>query len=102
MPKSVRTQPIELIPELLRDRREGLGLRQRDLALRIGQSQAKISRVERGVHRLDVVELSAWLMALDISFLSFMKQLDTRLKQRPDQVFRPKKVAAGTKAARRQ
>jgi len=63
-------------------------MRQADLAELLGQTQATISRVERGERRLDVVELRAWLTALDISFVSFVKQLDARLSQRPEQLLR--------------
>ncbi len=82
MPKSLRTQQNEVFLALLRDRREALGLRQADLAERLGQTQATVSRVETGETRLDIIELRAWLQALNMSFLAFMKQLDIKLDDR--------------------
>jgi transcriptional regulator with XRE-family HTH domain len=82
MSKSIRTQQNEVFLALLRDRREALGLRQADLAERLGQTQATVSRVETGETRLDIIELRTWLRALNVSFLAFMKQLDTKLDDR--------------------
>jgi len=82
MSKSIRTQQNEVFLALLRDRREALGLRQADLAERLGQTQATVSRVETGETRLDIIELRTWLQALNVSFLAFMKQLDTKLDDR--------------------
>jgi transcriptional regulator with XRE-family HTH domain len=86
MPNPLRTQQNEVFLALLRDRRQSLGLRQADLAVRLGQTQATVSRVETGETRLDVIELRHWLLALNVSFLAFMKQLDARLN---DQNFNP-------------
>jgi transcriptional regulator with XRE-family HTH domain len=83
MPNPLRTHQNEVFLALLRDRRESLGLRQADLALRLGQTQATVSRVETGETRLDVIELRQWLKALNVSFLAFMKQLDARLNDQP-------------------
>lgn len=68
-----------ILLDLLRNRRESLRLRQTDLALRLGRDQATISKVERGERRLDVIELRAWLAALELDFLDFMVELDQRL-----------------------
>jgi transcriptional regulator with XRE-family HTH domain len=83
MPNPLRTHQNEVFLALLRDRRESLGLRQSDLAVRLGQAQATVSRVETGETRLDVIELRHWLNALNVSFLAFMKQLDARLSDQP-------------------
>jgi ribosome-binding protein aMBF1 (putative translation factor) len=80
MYKSLHTRHNELFLSLLRDRREALGMRQADLAERLGQSQTIVSRVENGERRLDVIELRAWLRALKLGFLPFMKALDARLR----------------------
>ena len=78
------TKHHDVVLSLLRDRREALGIRQTDLAQKLGQTQAMISRVETGERRLDIVELRAWLSALDVSFLPFMKTLDLKLRNLPD------------------
>lgn len=38
-----------------------------------------VSKVERGVRRLDMVELRLWLQALGASFPDFCQRLDARL-----------------------
>ena len=74
MVKLLYTQHNEVFLALLRDRRETLGLRQADLAERIGQSQANVSRAEAGERPLGVVELRAWLEVLKLEFLPFMER----------------------------
>jgi transcriptional regulator with XRE-family HTH domain len=82
MLKSLRTHQNKIFLAELRDRREALGLRQADLAERLGESQVTISRVENGERRLDVIELRAWLRALRIGFVPFLRQLDRKLNER--------------------
>ena len=84
MIKSLHSKHNDVILALLRDRREALGIRQADLAHRLGQTQAMVSRVETGERRLDIIELRAWLSALELGFLPFMKALDERLRSLPD------------------
>jgi transcriptional regulator with XRE-family HTH domain len=81
MLKSLHTRHNVIFLSLLRDRREALGLRQADIAFKLGQTQAMVSRVETGERRLDVIELRAWLKALELDFLAFMKTLDTKLRE---------------------
>ena len=58
-----------------------MGMRQADLAEKIGQTQAMVSRVERGERRLDVIELRVWINALDLKLVTFMRRLDDRLRE---------------------
>ncbi len=90
MLKSLHSRHSQIFLELLRTRREALRLRQLDLAQRLGRSQATVSKVESGVHRLDIIELRAWLGALDVDFVAFVGELDERLQthQVPDARFR--------------
>jgi len=78
------TKHHDVVLSLLRDRREALGIRQADLAHKLGQTQAMVSRVETGERRLDIIELRAWLSALEVGFLPFMKKLDLKLRNLPD------------------
>jgi transcriptional regulator with XRE-family HTH domain len=80
MLKSLHTHQNEIFLTMLRHSREAQRLRQLDLAVRLGRGQAIISRAERGVRRLDVIELRAWLQALEIDFRTFMVELDERLQ----------------------
>jgi len=83
MLKSLHSRHNDVLRDLLRSRRELQRLRQLDLATRLGRGQATVSKVERGTRRLDVVELRAWLNALDIDFVEFVRELDQRLKVNP-------------------
>jgi hypothetical protein len=42
--------------------------------------QVAIEAVLSGVRRLDIIELRAWLAALEVDFLDFMGELDRRLE----------------------
>ena len=83
MLKSLNSHHNEVFLSLLRDRREAIGLPQSELAQKLGQTQATVSRVETGERRLDVIELRAWLRALEVDFIGFMKILDSRLRDTP-------------------
>ncbi len=100
MLKSLRTQQNKIFLAALRDRREALGLRQADLAERLGETQATVSRVENGERRLDVIELRAWLRALRVGFVPFLRQLDRKLNDRAFPDFRIPKAAPTKRASR--
>jgi len=90
MVKSLHSRQNEVLLRLLRRRRQSINLRQADLALRIGRGQATVSKVESGARRLDVIELRAWLSALEMDFVSFVDELDKQLQGQPsvDATFR--------------
>ena len=83
MVKSLYSRHNEIFLELLRDSRESVRLRQADLADRLGRAQAIVSKAESGERRLDVIELRAWLLALEVDFVSFIHELDRRLQAHP-------------------
>ena len=96
MLKSLYTRQNDIFLTMLRQRREAQRLRQLDLAARLGRGQAIVSRAERGVRRLDVIELRAWLQALEIDFRTFMVELDERLQglDPPHAKFRARRAPA--------
>lgn len=100
MLKSLRTQQNKIFLAALRDRREALGLRQADLAERLGESQTTVSRVENGERRLDVIELRTWLRALRVGFVPFLRQLDRTLNDRSFPEFRDAKSATPRRSTR--
>jgi len=83
MLKTLHTRQNEVLLLLLRRSRQGKRLRQADLAVRLGRGQSMVSKIERGVRRLDVIELRAWLTALEIDFLAFMAELSRNLDTVP-------------------
>ena len=96
MRKSLHTKQNDVFLTLLKDSRQAIPLRQADLAIRLGHAQATVSKVERGERRLDVIELRAWLSALEVDFLTFMHRLDDGLAGVPASDGHPRRVANGT------
>jgi transcriptional regulator with XRE-family HTH domain len=79
MSKPLHTAAYSLFIEELRAARERVGVSQKELAARIGEDQTFVSKCERGVRRLDVVELKRWTDALGVGLIDFVKLLDHRL-----------------------
>jgi transcriptional regulator with XRE-family HTH domain len=76
MGNPVYEETYALLCALLRAARKNAGFTQIELAEILREPQQYVSRVEKGERRLDVVELCAWCMALDISASEFIKQID--------------------------
>jgi len=61
---------------LLRRCRLEAGLRQADLARRLGQPQSFVSKYETGERRIDVSELREICLALEIPLSEFVRRLE--------------------------
>lgn len=79
MAKTLHTRHNEIFLKKLQLARTDRGLRQADLADRLGRDQGLVSRVESGERRLDVIELRDWLLALEIDFIEFLGELHAEL-----------------------
>lgn len=79
MNKTLYSEQQQLFLTHLKDVRQQAKLSQIELAARLGMQQSDISKCERGVRRLDVIELRSWLEALGLSFAIFAAELDARL-----------------------
>lgn len=64
---------------LLRQARQEAGLRQADLAMRLGVPQSYVSKYETGERRLDALELRRVCLALGTSLTAFAQRLEERL-----------------------
>ena len=62
---------------LLRAARQEAGMRQVDLADRLGQPQSYVSKYESGERRLDILELRQICNALGISLEAFIRRLES-------------------------
>ena len=69
---------------LLKDLRRKAGVRQNDLAERLGAPQSFVSKYETGERRLDVEEVQAICKALGLSFVDFALAL-TKRQERSDE-----------------
>ena len=74
-----RTQDSSRLGEqarkLLRKIREESGLKQADVAVRLGEAQSFVSKYEMGERRLDLELLERICSALEIDLLDFIRQL---------------------------
>jgi len=64
MRKSVYTRESDILCRTLADARQESGLRQSELADRLGRDQSVISNIERGQRRVDVVEFYLYAKAM--------------------------------------
>jgi transcriptional regulator with XRE-family HTH domain len=55
------------------------GLNQGDLARILGETQSWVSKCERGEHRLDVMELRTFCMAMGTPLVEFIQRLENAL-----------------------
>ena len=79
MQKNLHTRDHQLLLELLIELRNAAQQTQVGLAEKLAWEQTHISRVERGVRRLDVLELRRWVNALGLSMPEFIDKLEQRL-----------------------
>jgi transcriptional regulator with XRE-family HTH domain len=79
MQKSIHSSAYKHFLQELRRARLEAGLTQEQLALALDEDQTLVSKVERGVRRMDVVELHQWVAALGLPLLAFVERLDDRL-----------------------
>jgi len=56
--------------------RKDAGLTQEQVAKKIGWQQTDVSKVERGVRRLDVIEFLAFARAIGLDVPSFIRSLE--------------------------
>lgn len=80
MQKNLHTQDQLLLRELLIEVRTAAKLTQVELAEKLQWEQTHVSRVERGVRRLDVLELRRWVGAMGMSLPVFIDKFEQRLE----------------------
>lgn len=74
MQKSLNTKNHKALLKLLRTVREAAGLRQIDVANRLGQPQSFVSKYESGERRLDLLELERVCEACDIRLINLVER----------------------------
>lgn len=78
--KSIYSKEYPILIALLREVRDKAQLTQKQVALRAGVSQPYVSAVERGLLRLDTLQLRAWLKVCDSNLGKFGRELEKRLE----------------------
>lgn len=79
--KSIFTTHQEKLQELLRQVRIEAGLRQIDLAKRLGQPQSFVSKYESGERRLDLVEIRQICKVARLSLQEFVRRFERTLHE---------------------
>lgn len=73
-----------IVTHLIREIRAEAGLRQADLAERLGARQSFVSKYESGERRLDLLEIRAICTACGVSLATFVERLEERLRETPE------------------
>ena len=82
MPKSVFTARYRQLLRALIEARQTRGLTQAQLGKRLGQDQTFVSKFERGVRRLDVIEFLDVTEALGVDPLDLLRTLKRKPRGR--------------------
>ncbi len=82
MLKPARKRDYEAFGHLLREVRKGAGFTQVRLAKRMREDQATISRMERGVQRVDLIELQRFCRIFGISLTEFVGRFEKAARKR--------------------
>ncbi len=77
--KTIHQAEYPVFLELLKEARTAAGLTQVQLAEITDLSQSYVSAVERGVLRLDTLQLRSWLKGCGVDLGTFSSELDRRL-----------------------
>ena len=81
MPKTIHRQEYQVLLQLLRQRRTEAGLTQTECSNALGRSQSFISDVERGIRRLDLVQLRDLCEILNTDLRRFVADFERELSQ---------------------
>jgi transcriptional regulator with XRE-family HTH domain len=77
MKKSIHSVEQERLQALLRQIRKEAGLRQSELAGRLGKPQSFVSKYESGERRLDLIELNGICEGVGVSLVDFVKRFES-------------------------
>lgn len=78
-PKSIHKPEYKTLLELLRGMRIKAGLTQTELSSLLDRPQSYVSDVERGVRRLDLLQLREYCTACSVDLVSFVKRYEKQI-----------------------
>jgi transcriptional regulator with XRE-family HTH domain len=79
--KARLSEELLLLGQVLVEVREEAGLKQSDVAAKLGLPASYLSKVENGTRRLDVIELVHIAEAMDVDPGEIVQRLQMRLRQ---------------------
>ena len=74
MEKSLRRKEYKILLRLLYEKRMATGLKQVEMARKLGVHQSFISKTENGERRLDLIELADFCNALGTNLVEFTSE----------------------------
>ncbi len=80
MAKPIHRPEYFAVRVLLRELRLTAGMKQSELSERLGKPQPYVSAIETGQRRVDVIEIRDICSALGVTFPSFARRLELKLK----------------------
>lgn len=80
MDKSIHDQGYRRMISLLRRKREERNITQGQLAEKLSVNQTVVSKIETCERRIDIIELHKICIALNISFINFISEIDNILQ----------------------
>lgn len=83
MPKSIHRPEYTALRALIRELRLERGVTQETLSEQLGRSQSFLSDIERGVRRIDALELRDLCQLLQMNLPQFVAELEKRLAALP-------------------
>lgn len=81
MQKTLYSKENQILRQLLTQAREDAGLTQVELGKMLDEDQTWVSKVERGIRRLDLIELSLWCEAVDLTLSTFVQRYEQLLER---------------------
>jgi transcriptional regulator with XRE-family HTH domain len=98
MSKFTGTSEQRRLQALLRQIRIDAGLKQSELAERLGQSQSFVSKYESGERRLDLLELRQICEAAGMSLSEFINRFEGSTNEGEQPISKPAKAFLGKRA----
>jgi Helix-turn-helix. len=98
MPKSIHRPEYAALRTLIRELRVERGVTQETLSEQLGRSQSFLSDIERGVRRIDALELRDLCRLLETNLPQFVAELEKRLAAAPSV---PPRRPSGTRKRQR-
>jgi ribosome-binding protein aMBF1 (putative translation factor) len=77
--KSIYDKDYYILLNCLRTFREKAGLTQQELGVKVGYDQTLISKIESGDRRIDVIELRRICIAMNISIIDFIDEMEQQI-----------------------
>lgn len=79
MQKTLYSKENQILRQLLTQTRDDAGLTQVELGAMLDEDQTWVSKVERGIRRLDLIELTRWSEAVGLTLSTFVQRYEKML-----------------------